>query len=541
MKALVLFLLIVGSAVCKDDDDDDEPYNVLVINPDDMRPSLGCYGVNGPKTPNIDALAGRGVLFLNNFVQQPVCNPSRSSFMTGFRPDTTQVWNFINHFRQTTVGQSWVTMPGYFKQNGYFTAGAGKSFHDNLPPNYDGNKSWSIDQFPYLPVEKEQCYQIDDGNHTLIQSTVPPEAVNPDAVCPLDRSDDTFFEYKVTDHILNAMNYSIQSNQKFFLWAGFFKPHAPAIIPKRFYDMYIDNITLPSNKFLDVPLDFSDPALFNYAQGPQGQSPFTNGTHTLSYGPTTPFPDEWIKIMRAGYYGAISWTDSQIGRLLQGMEDLGVAHKTIVVLFSDNGIMMGENSAYIKTDNWDLSTRVPLIFAGPGIPHGKIRKTVVELLDVYPTLSHLAGLPVPTNLHGKDNTKVVRSSAEHQFSSYAAFSQTPRCGDYKSVRPWELLTTTIQWTCLGTGRAKFNYIGYTVRTKDWRFTEWRLWNSTALSANWNTTGYLGNELYDHRGVIPGGDNLFESEQHNIYNDYAGTSYVTTLRDLLYSNFDPSYV
>ena len=532
---LILFLISITSVHIKGN------YNVLVINPDDLRPTLSCYGVEGILTPNIDKLAKKGVTFLNAFVQQPVCNPSRSSFLTGLRPDTTQVWNFINHIRQTPVGQTWVTLPEYFKLNGYFTTGAGKSFHDNLPPNYDGNRSWSMEQYPYLATVKEQCYQIDNGTHTLIESMVPPESVNPLSVCPLDRPDNTFFEYQVTEHMLNAMNYSLETNQKFFLWAGYFKPHAPVVIPKRFYDMYIDDMQLPGNKIMDIPLDFSDPALFNYAQGPQSQPPFTNGTHIRTYGPNNPLPDQWIKMLRAGYYGSISWTDSQIGRLLKGMKKMGLVENTIILFMSDNGIMMGENSAFIKTDNWDLSTRVPLIFSGPGIPEKKKKKTVVELLDVYPTLAKLAGLHIAPGLQGKDISNVIRSRSEHQYSSYAAFSQTPRCGNYSSVRPWELLTTTKQWNCLGTGRAQFNYIGYTVRTRKWRFTEWRNWNASALGADWTSAGYIGNELYDHRGVTPlGSKNLFESEQDNVYNEYASTAKVNRLRDMLYSNFNPNY-
>ena len=557
MRAFLILLLLASVVTCghhhhHDDDDHSESeseddddnnvigkYNVLVINPDDMRPSLGCYGVDGAITPNMDKLADKGVTFLNAFVQQPVCNPSRNSFMSGLRPDTIKVWNFINHIRDSPEGQDIVTMPGYFKQKGYFTAGSGKSFHDGIPANYDGNKSWSLEQFPYLPTGKPQCYQIDNGNHTIITSMLPP-SVNAMAVCPLDRPDEEFFEYQVTEHMLDAMRHSLVTGQKFFLWAGYFKPHAPSVYPKRFYDMHINRVEVPSNKIMDIPLDFSDAALFNYNQAPASFPPFTNGTDIHSYGPNDPLPDQWIKMLRAGYFGGISWTDFQIGRLLKGMKRLGLDKKTIVIMFSDNGIMMGENSCFIKSDNWDLSSRVPMIFSGPSIPKGKVRKAVVETLDIYPTLAKLAGLPAPPNVEGKDISKIIRASSEHQYNSNAAFTQAPRCGNHSAGRPWEEFTSEKQWTCLGIGRGMFSYMGYTVRTKGWRYTEWRRWNATTLEGDWSSTGLVGCELYDHRSHIPYGDfELFESETDNLCDTYTNSPVVTHHKALLKSNFDHS--
>lgn len=528
---LIVFALFATLTFCNDD----VPFNVLVLNPDDMRPSLGCYGLDEVHSPNIDALASKGVRFVNAFVNEPVCNPSRSSFMTSRRPQKTKVWNFINHIRQTPEGQTWKTVAQHFKENGYFTAAGGKSFHDNVPPNYDGATSWSIEDYPYMPTVKTLCFDSD----SLLWSTVPNASVNPTALCPMDKPDDWFFDHKLATHIIGAMDKSIELGKPFFLWAGFFKPHHPFVVPKRVYDRYtVGDLSLPKNKILDVPLDFSDAALFNYNQGPQAHPPFTDGNRTLDYGPHTPFPDEWIRLMRAGYYSAITWTDEQIGRIMDALEARGLADNTIVVLFSDNGIAMGENSAYMKTDTWDISTRVPLIFYGPRTPNGKVRKTPVELIDIFPTLSSLANLPTPSGLDGKDLTKLIRSQNEQQYAGYAAFSETPRCGDITQPEPWKVLERLLQWNCMGTPRPRFTFMGYTVRTLEWRYTEWRYWNAATLSGVWTPEGLVGAELYDHRNDQLHGSSFFDdNEDENLVDIYQGAPFLEDLKELLHSNWN----
>jgi iduronate 2-sulfatase len=539
MNSFACFLLLIS--VIQINAGDDLPFNVLVINPDDLRPSLGCYGIDEVYTPNIDRLAKKGVLFRNAFVNQAICNPSRSSFMTGLRPDTTKVWNFLNHVRQTPLGQTWKSIPQHFKENGYFTSGGGKSFHNELPPKYDGNISWSIEDYPYMPVEEKTPCNLTES---LIWSTIPADVIVPAAVCPRDAADNTFFDHKVATHIIGAMNYSIQQGKPFFLWAGFFKPHSPYIVPKRVFDRYtVGDLSLPKHKTMEVPLDFSDAALFNYNGVTQAYPPFTNGTHTFDYGPQTPLPDAWIKLMRAGYYSSITWMDEQVGRLLDALEDFEVADNTIIIFFSDNGISMGENSMYMKSDTWDRSTRVPFIIAGPRTPNGKVRTTPVELIDVFPTLASLAKLPIPSGLEGKDLTKVIRSQNEAQYKNYAAFSQHPRCGNISLANPWLTLTYTQQWTCIQTLRPTFSYMGYTVRTKSWRYTEWRKWVRTTLTADWSDSGFVGAELYDHRGDESYGPSLFDdNETYNLYYNYIDTEAdtIAMLKDLLRSNFDPYY-
>lgn len=522
------------------------PVNVFVINIDDLRPSLGAYGIAEAKTPNIDKLARKGTTFMNAFVQQTVCSPSRSSYMTSRRPEGvkgvngTGVFNFINHIRQTAFGKTWVTFPQYFKSFGYWANGGGKSFHDELPPSYDGNLSWSLD-IPYLPTSKEQCNQ--SSPETLLWSTGPPNLVNPKAVCPYNRPDNLFFEYKLVDKLIEGLNYSLSANMPFFLWGGFFKPHSPYIMPKRIWDNFdFGGISLPTHKILDVPLDFSDAALFNYVQDIESLPPWRNSTTILDYDADLAFPDEWIKIVRRGYYAAMSWTDEQVGRFIQVLKDRGLYDNTLFVLFSDNGMRIGEGSAYMKCDLWDISSRVPLIFAGPGIPKGRVRYTPVEILDVFPTMASLAGLPIPDFAQGKDLSTLIRHENHCDVKKGVAFSQHPRCNDYTEPRPWRKITIQTQWACMGTTKNQFKYMGYSVRTIAWRYTEWRVWNVSLSRADWSPAGLLGAELYDHSFTTGFGPSMFnDNEIHNLYNSNKESKAVYDLSNLLHAQFDANFV
>lgn len=563
---LLLFFLIATSSwhlsSCYHDSDggfDDEtesssdegyqgPWNILVLNIDDLRPSLGAYGITEVHSPTIDKLASEGVVFRNAMNQISICGPSRSSFMVSRNPDSLNIWNFMSHIRAAPGGDKLVTIAEHFKNLGYLTTGGGKSFHDNLPPNYDGPRSWSMDKVAYLPTSKERC----TDNVTLIKSTVAmahPQVQNT-AVCPMDRPDNLFFEYKLVDKLIEGMHYAIDNNMPFLLWGGFFKPHHPSVVPMRIWNMYdVNKISIPKNFIMNVPEDFSEPALFNYVQGRQADSPMTNFTHTLSYGPNTPLPNRWIQLLRAGYFSGITWTDSQIKRVLDELDALDLRDKTIIILFADNGISMGEGSKYMKSDNWDMSCRIPFIVSAPFLPKGEVRFTPIELLDVFPTLVSLANVTAPPDyeFHGKDISDLIYYDDDEDNSDEVAFSQFPRCGDINLVdKPWLVDTFApqpeIQWNCMTSLNQYFTYMGYTVRSKQWRYTEWRDWSPVTLEADWSDAGLRGQELYDHRhNKVYGPSFLEEFETVNVYKKYKASGFTKHLKNKLHERFDPNYI
>lgn len=544
MKTTTLFFMLFSLCLSQTSD---KPYNILVLNVDDLRPSLGAYGISEVISPNIDKLAQEGVVFRNAMNQISLCGPSRSSFMTSRTPDSLNIWNFKNHIRTAPNGDSLVTLPGHFKSQGYLTTGGGKSFHDPFPPNYDGLRSWSMDKVSYLPVSKELC----TDNVTLIKSTiaVAQPSVRPTSVCPIDRPDNTFFEYQLVDKLIQGMHYAVDHDMPFLLWGGFFKPHHPSLMPKRIWDLYdVDKISVPKNLVMDVPEDFSEPALFNYAQGRQADSPMTNFTHTLPYGPNLALPNRWIQLLRAGYYAGITWTDDQIGRVLEELDNLGLRNNTIIVLFADNAISMGEGSKYMKSDNWDMSCRVPLIFSAPFLPKGEVRHEPVELMDIYPTLVNLAGIDPPETheFHGKDITNLIFGE-EDEDVDYLAYSQFPRCVNISlTQQPWLVdtfpPTAEVQWNCMTSEVRYFTYMGYTVRSKQWRYTEWRTWSPVSMDADWSESGVVGRELYDHRrNKVYGPSFLEEFETKNVYKTYKANGFVRHLKEKLNERFNPEYL
>jgi hypothetical protein len=300
---------------------------------------------------------------------------------------------------------------------------------------------------------------------------------------------------------------------------------------------------------MDVPEDFSEASLFNYAQGRQADSPMTNFTHTLTYGPNAALPTRWIQLLRAGYYAGITWTDDQIKRVLDELDVMGLRNSTIVILFADNAISMGENSKYMKSDNWDMSCRVPLIVSAPFLPKDEVRHTPVELLDIFPTLVNLAGVEPPANyeFHGKDITDIIMGEDEDEDSDNIAYSQFPRCVNVSLVsQPWLVDTFApqpeIQWNCMTSDVQYFTYMGFTVRSKQWRYTEWRNWSPVTLEADWTEAGVVGRELYDHRrNKVFGPSFLEEFETKNVYKFYKANGFTKQLKKKLRERFDPNYI
>jgi iduronate 2-sulfatase len=425
--------------------------NVLLILADDLQVQLGCYG-SSAKTPNIDRLAARSVTFERAYCQQALCNPSRSSFLTGLRPDTLGLMCNGLHFRD--LKPDVVTLPQAFKANGYATRNVGKVFHNWHTKVKGDPTSWSAPEFLH--------YATHGADHPLVDGEPP---VNRAGLTqrkytdvPLtenrDVPDAAYFDGRVADEAVRVLN-EVKS-APFFLAVGFWKPHAPFNAPGKYWDLY-DRAKLP-------PVDTSWPA-------GTPDIAFHDGRELRGVPPDqVTFSPEQIAEIRHGYYANISYLDAQVGKVLDALEQSGVAERTVVVFMADHGYHVGEHGIWAKTSNFELDARVPLIISTPSLKQRGVRvASPVELVDLFPTLAELCAVPPPSGLDGRslvaaldDPTTKVKPGAFTQHPRPAYYDRTPK----------------------GVPDA----VGYSVRTPQVRYTEWR---------DWQTGRIVGRELYEH--------------------------------------------
>jgi iduronate 2-sulfatase len=447
--------------------------NILFFVVDDLRPELGCYGRSYIKSPNIDKLAKSGMVFDRAYCQQAVCSPTRSSLLTGTRPDTTKVWDLVTHFR--TALPNVVTLGQHFKNNGYFVQGMGKVYHGG----YDDPPSWSV---PWrtpkairyaLPenqkLDARRADIVDEDDATpgakkaaAAKQTAPTPAVataadqKPAAAKPAgnidettsgkydtrgpafegaDVPDDTFQDGKVANLAVETLRELKKKGEPFFLAVGFIKPHLPFVSPKKYWDLYDPaKIELAPNPFR--PKDAPE-----YSILPGGELRNYHGI------PKESIPPDLARQLKHGYYAAVSYTDTQLGKVMDELERLGLKDNTIVVLWGDHGWKLGEHDAWCKHTNVENDTNGPLILSVPKMKNaGAHSNALVEYVDVYPTLSELAGLPLLPHLEGT-SFKPLLDNPKRAWKT-AAFSQYPR-----KVKGRQLM-------------------GYSMRTDRYRFTVW---------------------------------------------------------------------
>ena len=383
--------------------------NVLFIAVDDLNHSLGCYGHPLVKSPNIDRLAARGIRFERAYCQFPVCNPSRSSLLTGLRPDTTGILNNTTGFRSKLPNV--VTLPQLFRKDGYFTARIGKIFHGRK--DTDDPLAWDTTSDPKTtPLgQKGQGRNLTDGNVKWCRWLA------------AEGDDQDQPDGQVAAEAIRLLEQ--QRDEPFFIAVGFHKPHDPFIAPKKYFDLYpLESLKLPKD-----PPDRSPEHAQAIASGWKDE--FDRFTEK-----------ERREFMRA-YYAGISFMDAQLGEIMAAMDRLKLWQNTTVVFFGDHGYHLGERGWWNKNTLFELSARAPLIIATPGMKHkGATCSGIVEFVDIYPTLADLHGLSAPSNLEGKSFTPLLNDPS----------------------RPWKKMAfTQVQ-------RGKI--AGRSVRTERWRYTEW---------------------------------------------------------------------
>jgi iduronate 2-sulfatase len=405
--------------------------NVLLICVDDLKPALGCYGDRIAHTPNLDRLASRSLLFERAYCNQAVCSPSRNALMLGMRPTSLGIYDLPTHFRVAAPNAQ--TVAERFLKQGWRSEGLGKILHQGQG-NHDDPHSWSV---PHWRPGGGQ-YAI-EANRPAGNREVAPRGP---AVEAADVPDARYPDGKIADEAIRRLQAAKQQPETpFFLAVGFSKPHLPFCAPKKYWDLY------RREQFPPHPRQTPPEGAPTYA--PQFGGELRNYRDIPKQGA---LPAALQSELIHGYYAAASFTDAQIGKLLDELDRLRLAESTIVVLWGDHGWHLGDHGMWCKHTNYEQATRIPLMIAAPGVTQaGSRTRDLVETIDLYPTLCELAGVPLaglPQKLDGRSLVPVLRDPG--RVTNEAVFHAYPR------NRP-------------GQGQV----IGRAVRTERHRLVEWK--------------------------------------------------------------------
>lgn len=425
--------------------------NVLLIVSDDLNCFLGCYGDPRVKTPNIDRLAARGVRFDRAYCAYPLCGPSRNSFLTGLYPNATGIHANAQIFRQTIPSQR--SMPQAFRLAGFFAGRIGKLYHYNVPASvgtngHDDPGSWELEINPAgveRLEEQPRIFSLEPGKFGATLSWYASPA-----------GDRRHTDGMMADEAAWVLERCGRDRSRpFFLAVGFYRPHTPFVAPKTpYFDMYPE-AEMPV--VTGVAEDQRDlPAAALASRKPEHDT----------------MTDAQRRQALQAYSASISFLDAQVGRVLDALDEQGLADDTIVVFTSDHGYHMGEHGLYQKKSLFEESARVPLVIAAPGrCRAGGVAEAPVSHVDLFPTLAELCGVPTPDNLQGQSLVPLLEDPS-------------------REGRGWAL-TQVMRGD--GPGRASRAqgaeapgkpFFGYSLRTRRWRYTEW-------------DEGRAGRELYDH--------------------------------------------
>lgn len=404
--------------------------NVLFIAVDDLRPELATYGA-AVKTPNLDRLAATGVRFDRAYCNQAVCGASRLSLMGGLYPTKTKEQTFhVTDWRKRHPDL--LTMNQHFRENGYFVLGTGKIYHGTNGGKIEA-KNWdewltSGGESYVLPESMAEARRLRKANPdrdprdfrgmTTESADVPDEAYSDGARAVV---------------AAKKIRELAKSERPFFFAVGFTKPHLPFNAPKRYWDLYErSSFSMPDN--LSWPPGYPDYAR-NAKAGEMSKYSDYEGDSPVD------FSDELNRRLLHGYAACASFTDANVGKVLDALEATGLSENTIVVFWGDHGWKLGDHSSWCKHTNFEVDTRVPLIVRAPGKESG-VSDALVELIDLYPTLCELTGLSVPEHVQGKSFTQVLDDpGAAHRASAYSSYPHG-------------------------------NKIGHSIRTGNYRYTEW---------------------------------------------------------------------
>ncbi|MEW4489290.1 sulfatase [Thalassoglobus sp. JC818] len=439
--------------------------NVLLILVDDLKPSFGAYGEEWVHSPNLDRLAERGMRFDMAYCNQAVCAPSRNNLLVGSRSTTLGVYSLGTNFRKAVPDA--VTLPQYFKQHGYHSSGIGKVFHIGHG-NVGDDKSWSVPFHPdkvidyVLPestggeLTREEAYFSNQklGNIRSLPRGAAWEAA--------DVEDDAYADGRIANEAIRQLKDAKERDQPFFMAVGFTKPHLPFCAPQKYWDLY-DPKQLPGISIREYPA--GSPAYA--AKSPLGE---LNQYKPIPENP--PLSQEQETTLIHGYYAALSYMDAQLGRVIDELDELGLSEDTLIVLWGDHGYHLGDHGAWTKHTNYEQANRIPILVVAPGTTTpGTSSSALIETVDIFPTLTELAGLPAPQEseavkqtIDGQSLVPLLKNpDAPHRGYAYHCFPRGKR-------------------------------LGRAIRTERYRLVEWKQFNASADQAEYELFDYVDDPL-----------------------------------------------
>ena len=439
--------------------------NVLLILVDDLKPAMGCYGDNAAITPNMDALARRGMRFDMAYCNQAVCAPSRFTLMLGAHSTSTGLYGLGSHLRKAYPGA--VTMPQHFAKHGYRTESLGKVFHIGHG-NQGDPESFSVPHFHDKVIEYLDPESTDGGKLTREEALFTNQKLGQIRSLPRGAAyespmanDTDYADGRVADETVKRLKAAKQRLAKddtpFFITAGFVRPHLPFSAPKKYWDMH-DPAKLPMPVNKAFPKDAPKVALKRGGEIAAFKPVPSNGE----------IDEELTRKLIHGYYASTSYVDAQVGKVTRALEELGLAKDTIVVLWGDHGWHLGDLSIWTKHTNFEQANRIPIIIVAPGLAKpGSVTSQLAETVDIFPTLSELAGLPAskgPQPIDGVSLVPVLKNpNARVRDHAFHAYPRGKKLGRAIRTQRYRL----VEWKNHSDSKAEVEYELYDYKTDPW--------------------------------------------------------------------------
>ncbi len=478
---VTLGVIAIGLTECAPPEES-KPPNVLFISIDDLRPALGAYGDSAAITPYIDQLASEGMTFRQTFCQSAVCAPSRASLMTGVRPDSTRVWHLGDKFRE--INPAAVTMPQYFSRFGYHTVNIGKIFHNYMPDSV----SWDEPDMRPAQYLRPEWLGRDGETFYISEEVHRSQVVKRDSLLKLrpvryadgwntgpaweaaDVHDTLYYDGAQTELAKRTLDRLAKKDQPFFFGLGYFRPHLPFAVPKKYWDLYDPQ---------DIPLA-PNPEL------PEGSPIFTANSmyelrHYDGFGhighPTSTYrmSEDTARILKHGYYASVSYVDALLGDLMNHLKALDLYENTIIVVWGDHGWKLGDHNSWGKMTNFNIDLQVPVIVRYPGQKNrGAQTMAMTELVDLFPSICELAGIDVPTYTQGLSFVPLLEDPTRPwKTAAFSQFHRRPRVS--------------------ADGK---RYMGYSINTPEHHYIEWYTWDHESGTKGEYVTAELYHRLED---------------------------------------------
>ncbi len=492
-SVLTGFAIVTMLAGCGEQSVQRTKPNILFVSIDDLRPTLGAYDDPVAITPNLDQFADEGMTFRQTFCQSAVCAPSRASLMTGLRPDSTRVWHLGDKFRE--INPETVTMPQYFSRFGYHTVNIGKIFHNYMPdsvswdepdlrparyvrPDWLGRDGETF----YISEEIQRSQEIRRDSLLKLRPVRYADGWNTGPAWEMaDVHDTMYYDGAQTKLAKETLTRLAKMNKPFYLALGYFRPHLPFAVPKKYWDLYDPG---------EIPLA-ANPNL------PEGAPVFTMNSmyelrHYDGFGhighPTSTYrmSEDTARILKQGYYASVSYIDALFGQLIAHLKALDLYDNTIIIVWGDHGWKLGDHNSWGKMTNYNIDLKVPMMIRYPEQEKRGVQTfAITELVDIFPSLCELAGIDIPDYMQGQSFVPLL-NDPDRPWKK-AAFSQFHR-------RPK---------VAADGGR----YMGYSINTEEYHYIEWYTWDHLS-----GTRGnYIAAELYDRTNDPDETVNLAENE------------------------------